>query len=117
MVRYNKTINQKLHKEFCEVCDNTDVETLHHHHIVPRSEIGTSNNPFNISVLCANCHNKVHANIIEIVGVYPSTNRHGRQLIYITNGTPNIEGITEPYFKHKAKQTRLDFDKKTDRTK
>jgi len=109
MVRYNQTINQKLHKEFCEICNCKDKECLHHHHITERTEIDTSNNPFNIAILCANCHNLLHhTDKLEIIGVYPSTNKYGRILIYKKNGVPNVEGITEPYFKHRPKQSSLD---------
>lgn len=111
MVRYNKTTNQKLHKQFCEVegCGVTDPNQLHWHHIKERTEIDTSNNPFNIAILCANCHALVHSGRLKIIGVYPSTGRYGRMLIYILDGKPNIEGITEPLFQHKPKQSKLDY--------
>lgn len=105
---YNNTFNQKLHKEFCEIegCD-APKETLNWHHIVERTEVNTSNNPMNLAVLCANCHHLVHSNVIEIIGVYPSTNKYGRQLIYKLNGKANINGIDQPYFKHKPPQMKL----------
>lgn len=111
MVRYNKTTNQKLHKEFCEIegCDVTDPDQLHWHHIRERTEIDTSNNPFNIAVICANHHELAHSGRLKIIGVYPSTGRYGRMLIYTLDGKPNIEGITEPLFQHKPKQSKLDY--------
>jgi len=110
MVRYNQTTNQKLHKEFCEICGCKDKETIHHHHIVERTEINTCNNPFNIAVICSNCHNKIHlSNKIEIIGVYPSTNKYGRILIFKKDGVPNVPGIDKPYFAHHPKQSSLDY--------
>ena len=106
--RYNKTTNQRLHKDFCEVCGCTDKETLQHHHIAERTEINTSNHPFNIAVICSNCHNKIHhSNRLEIIGVYPSTAKYGRLLVYKIDGVPNIPGIEEPYFKYQNPQTKL----------
>jgi hypothetical protein len=100
---------KRLHKEFCEVCGCKDSETLHHHHIVERKEIDTCNHPMNLAVLCSNCHHKTHHNIIEIIGVYPSTNKFGRKLIYKKNGIPNVPGIEEPYFVFKPKQSSLSY--------
>lgn len=121
MARYNKTVNQKLHKEFCEIegCEITDPDQLHWHHIVEKTEINTSNNPFNIAILCANHHEITHSDRLKIIGIYPSTNRHGRKLVYILDGKPNIEGITEPYFRHQPKHSSLDhlYEKEKEKTK
>lgn len=106
--KYNNTTNQKLHREFCEVCGCTDKEVLHHHHIIEQTEKNTSNDPFNLAVLCANCHNLLHqSDKLEIIGVYPSTAKYGRILIYKLNGKQNIPGINEPYFKPTNPQTKL----------
>lgn len=107
MKRYNQTIHQKLHKDFCEICDCKDKETLHWHHIIDRVKVGTSNEPYNLSVVCSNCHNKIHAGTIEIIGVYPATNRYGRKLIYKLNSVANIADIEEPYFKSKPLQMTI----------
>ncbi len=106
---YNKTTNQKLHKEFCEIegCDITDSDQLHWHHIIERTEVGTSNHPYNIAVICANHHEIAHSGRLKIIGVYPSTNKYGRQLIYELDGEPNVPGITEPYFRYSPPQTKL----------
>ena len=106
--KYNNTTHQKLHKEFCEIegCDAPS-ETLHWHHIIERTEIGTSNDPYNLAVICANCHTLVHDGLIEIIGVYPSTNKHGRKLIYKKDGIANVPGIEEPYYKYKLPQIKL----------
>ena len=103
-------IKQKLHKEFCEIesCNVTDSNLIHHHHIIERTEIGTSNDSYNIAIICSNCHNMLHkTNRLKIIGVYPAANKHGRKLIYKLDGIPNVEGITEPYFKFVPKQTRI----------
>jgi len=107
VARYNQTTNQKLHKEFCEIegCD-APKETLHWHHIVERTEINTSNNPMNLAVICSNCHTLVHAGVIEIIGVYPSTKKYGRILVYKKNGVSNVD-IDKPYFVHRPKSMKL----------
>ncbi len=116
--KYNNTTNQKLHKEFCEIedCDAAP-ETLHHHHIIERTEIGTSNDPYNLAVLCANCHTLTHEGVIEIIGVYPSTSKHGRMLIYKKGGVANVPGIEEPYYKYEPPQMKLYFTDNNDKAK
>ena len=109
MRQYDNTIHQKLHKEFCEIeeCDVTDPNLLHWHHIIERTEMNTSNDPYNIAILCSNCHNLVHnTDRLQIIGVYPSTNRYGRQLVYILDGKPNID-IDKPYFTPKPKSMKI----------
>lgn len=98
MVRYNKTINQKLHKEFCEIegCDVTEPAMLHWHHVIGRKEEGTSNDPFNLAVLCANHHNMFHrTDRLKFIGVFPSTTKYGRKLIYILDGVCNCPELLE----------------------
>lgn len=113
--KYNKTIYQKLHKDFCEIegCD-APKETLHWHHIIERTVVGTSNDPYNLAVLCSNCHNLCHDGIIEIIGVYPSTNKYGRKLIYKKNGVANVKGIEEPYFKPQLPKMKLYLKEKNE---
>jgi hypothetical protein len=105
---------KSLHKEFCEIegCEVIDADQLHHHHIIERTELGTSNNPFNIAVICANHHELAHSGRLKIIGVYPSTAKHGRMLIYELDGIPNVPGITEPYFKNKPKQSKVYLNEK-----
>lgn len=105
--KYNNTTHQKLHKEFCEICKTTETETLHWHHIIERNEVDTSNDPLNLAVLCANCHTKVHSDKIKIIGVYPSTAKYGRTLVFEENGKPNVPGITEPFYRPKRPQSKL----------
>lgn len=105
--RYNNTFNQKLHRDFCEVCGYKEKSTLQHHHIIERTELNTNNDIYNLCVLCSNCHNEVHADRIKLIGVYPSTNPYGRKLIFEKDGVSNFPGITEPYYKPKPRQTKL----------
>ena len=109
MAKYNNTFNQKLHKKFCEIegCNVTDSDLIQWHHIVERTEIGTSNDPYNISIICANCHLLVHTGKLRIIGVFPASNKYGRKLIYELDGIPNVPGIDESYFKFEPKQTRI----------
>lgn len=106
--KYNNTVFQKLHKEFCEIegCEAIQ-EQLHWHHIIERTEIGTSNDPHNLAVICSNHHMSIHEGLIEIIGVYPSTGRYGRKLIYKIDGVPNVPGIDEPYYQYKMPQMKL----------
>ena len=104
-------MKQKLHKEFCEIegCGETDASVFHHHHIVERKEVGTSNHPMNLAVICSNCHNRVHAGKIKIIGVYPSTAKYGRTLIYELDGIVNVPEIAEAYFKYKAPSMKITY--------
>lgn len=108
---------RRLKKERCEIegCDITDPALLHAHHIIERTEIDTSNHPFNLAVLCSNHHNMLHhTDRLEIIGVYPSTAKYGRTLIYKIDGKPNVEGIEKPYFIHKPKKTKITHLEYTD---
>lgn len=94
--------HSKLQKIRCEIegCGVTQKAALHFHHIIERKILGTSNDPFNIGVLCANHHELTHdGNTLKIIGVYPSTGEQGRTLIYELNGVSNVPGVTEAYFK------------------
>lgn len=99
----------KLHKEYCEIegCSVTDPKLLQHHHIVERKEVGTSNHHQNLAVICANCHLKIHSGSLQIIGVFPSTARNGRTLVYILDGKQNIPDINESYFRHQMPQMKI----------
>ena len=73
-----------LQKVFCEICLYNNSAALHIHHIIPRVDLGGSHNLSNLAVLCAICHNLVHAGDITIIGVYTSTK--GRQLMFFKKG-------------------------------
>lgn len=75
-----KHTGQSLEKKACEVCGFDNPAALHIHHIIPRTDPRSSNNLNNLSVLCSNCHNRVHAGDITIIGVYSGT--AGRTLMF-----------------------------------
>ena len=93
---------RKPEKIQCEICGEKNKKILHRHHIVERKDINTSNHPFNLSVLCPNCHGKTHRGEIKIIGVYPSTGVGGRTLVYEINNKINVDGINSAYFTYKA---------------
>lgn len=100
----------KLIKNKCEIesCNVTDAKLLHLHHIIERTEVNTTNNDFNLAILCANCHALTHSGRLKIIGVYPSTQLpNGRTLIYELDGKKNIEGIDKPYVEFKNKSFQL----------
>jgi len=100
----------KLIKNKCEIetCNVTDPNLLELHHIIERTELNTTNHDFNLAILCANCHALTHSGRLKIIGVYPSTQLpNKRTLIYILDGKPNIEGITEPYVEFENKAFKL----------
>ncbi len=100
----------KLVKNKCEIesCSVTDSNLLHLHHIIERTEINTTNNNFNLAILCANCHALTHSGRLKIIGVYPSTQLpNGRTLIYELDGKRNIEGIDKPYVEFKNKSFKI----------
>ena len=100
----------KRPKQECEVCGEKNIKVLHRHHIIERKEIGTSNDDFNLAVICGNCHMRVHAGEIKIIGVFPSTKPPmGRTLVFEVNGIANIPGITEAYFHHKPKAMKVNI--------
>lgn len=84
---------KKLIKAYCELnCGETNKNALHFHHIIPQNQVECTNDPNNIAVICASCHEKVHSNNIIIIGVLPSTKLpNKRTLIYEINGIKNID--------------------------
>ncbi len=101
---------KKIH---CEICKESDVAILQHHHIVERTEINTDNSYWNLAVLCPSCHSRYHLGSLNIIGIYPSTDPvMGRTVIYEEEGT-NKFGITEPYYTPKPKAIKYG---KSDRT-
>lgn len=102
---------KKRPKLQCEIenCPITDEALLHRHHIVERTEVGTSNDDYNLAILCANHHALTHdAKRLKIIGVYPSSRPPmGRTLVYELDGVCNVPGITEAYFHHKPAQMKV----------
>lgn len=103
-------MKSKLIKNKCEIegCEVTDKDALHFHHIIERTQINTTNNPFNLAILCAVHHELTHSGRLKIIGVYPSTcPPNGRTLVYELDGKKNIEGIDTPYVEFKNKSFKI----------
>lgn len=82
----------KLIKNKCEICGEDNKSTLELHHIIERTKEDTSNANWNLALVCSNCHNKIHAKEIKIIGVFPSTHQpNNRILVYEINGVKNID--------------------------
>jgi hypothetical protein len=100
----------KLIKNKCEIetCSVNDPNLLQLHHIIERTEENTTNNLFNLAILCANCHGLTHSGRLVIIGVYPATvPPNNRILVYELDGKRNIEGINIPYIKFKNKSFKI----------
>lgn len=110
--KYNKTTNQKLHKEFCEICGIKGPTGIEHHHIISRTEVNTSNAPQNLAIICGVCHAKTHAGEIEILGVLPSTSKYGRILIYTIGGICNAPGLEDFIIKPKPIAMKVFYGEK-----
>lgn len=92
----------------CEIEGCNEVDNLHLHHIIERTEIDTNNHQFNLSILCPNHHSYVHSGRLKIIGVFPSTQLpNGRTLVYELDGKRNIEGIDKPYVEFKNKSFKI----------
>ena len=112
MARRKKTgiLSVKRPKIACEVCGESNKSVLHSHHIVERGEINSNNNDYNIGIVCSNCHNKIHAGELRIIGVFPGTKPPtGRILIYELNGKKNID-IDDPYYTPTPPSMRLSYE-------
>lgn len=91
---------KKPEKVYCEICGEKTKAALHYHHIIPRTEENCFDDWANVCVICANCHNKVHDEDIEIIGVFPSTKLpYKRTLIFKKDGESNVPGIDNTYYK------------------
>lgn len=105
----------KLIKNKCEIesCNVDIPEALHFHHIIERTQVNTTNNPWNLAILCAVHHEYVHANKLKIIGIYPSSKQpNNRVLVYELDGKKNIEGIDKPYVEFKNKSFKIFVDEK-----
>jgi 5-methylcytosine-specific restriction endonuclease McrA len=104
MVRRKK----RLKPSICEICGEKNTAVLHKHHIVERTDPNTNNDDMNLTIICSNCHNKVHAKQIKIIGLFPSTQLpYKRTLIYEENGVSNVPEITESYYKPKPESMKV----------
>lgn len=100
----------KLIKNKCEIetCGITDPNLLQLHHIIERTETNTTNHPFNLAILCANCHQLNHGGRLKIIGVYPSTKLPNfRTLIYELDGKRNLEDVDCPYVTFENKSYKI----------
>jgi hypothetical protein len=105
-----------LEKKFCEICGESNKKILHNHHIVERTELNCDNSDFNLACICPSCHAKVHAKLIKLIGIFPSTKNNGRLLVYIDErGICNVPGMeeAEPYYSPKPIFMKI-YDKETD---
>ena len=75
-IRIRKLANRSG-KQKCQICG--DQQILCTHHILGR-KIYKPNHKDNLVNCCDNCHRKVHAGRIKIMGWYQATN--GRELLY-----------------------------------
>jgi hypothetical protein len=101
---------KKRPKIECEICGETDERILHRHHIVERTEANTSNDDFNIAIICPTCHSKVHDKSIKIIGVFPGTRPpSGRILVYIKDGVCNVPELEneQPYYTPKPPSMKV----------
>src|SRR5690242_2707746 len=101
---------KKRPKIKCEIeeCTISDPKLLHRHHLIERTEVGTSNDDMNLVILCSNHHLLTHSGKLKIIGVFPGTRPpSGKIVVYELNGKCNIPGINEAYFKYKPPQIKL----------
>lgn len=104
----------KLIKNKCEIigCNIDMPEALHFHHIIERTIVNTTNNIFNLAILCAVHHELVHSGRLKIISVYPSTQLpNKRTLIYELDGKRNIDDINDSYVEFKNKSFKINGGK------
>lgn len=90
MLWYKKRINKKAKKKVegkCFFCPVDNYACLQAHRILPEEKGGIYDD-FNVLVICANCHTRIHANPPQIVidRKYMSTNQRGWTLHFWENG-------------------------------
>jgi hypothetical protein len=108
-----KNYFNSVQKINCEICGEDNKSVLHRHHIVERTDPNCTNEWGNICVICSNCHNRVHANQIKIIGIFPSTKLpYKRTLVFEENGKPNISDLTNPPFTSQAESMKVFYGQK-----
>lgn len=70
----------------CEICEEPNQKVLDLHHIIPRSNPLSTDKQDNLTIICSNCHRRVHAGEIIIEGVYMTST--GPRLITHHQGEP-----------------------------
>ena len=71
-----KLINKKVYKKSegkCRICGEDDYNTLDVHRAMVPGKDGGKYRKSNSICACANCHRKIHAGEIKILGWYNST--------------------------------------------
>lgn len=71
--KYSKKQIRKLADKKCYFCECDEYALLDVHRIVPGSQGGTYKSDYNMLTVCATCHRKIHANLIQILGRHRST--------------------------------------------
>jgi hypothetical protein len=101
-------LKERIGKCEIEDCNITDLNLLHAHHILERTELNSNNNDWNIAIICSNHHNMIHAGKLKIIGIFPSTKPPvGRSLVYIMENKQNLTGDIKPYYSPKAKSIKI----------
>lgn len=71
-----KLINKKIYKKAegkCRICGETDYEILDVHRAIVPGKDGGKYTKGNSICCCSNCHRKIHADKIQILGWHTST--------------------------------------------
>lgn len=103
---------KKSEKFECEICEEKDNHSLHRHHIIEQTDVSTNNDDYNLAILCASCHAKVHAGSIKLLGIVSSTRLpNKRTLLYIKEEKCNISGMEgfKPQFHRVKKSTKINL--------
>lgn len=77
--------------DYCEICNN--YRPLEEYHIKSRSK-GGSENRFNKTNICSNCHKLVHYGLIIIEGYFQST--LGNRLVWRKLNEESVTGFSDP---------------------
>jgi len=77
----------------CEICEK-EFPSCDTHHIVSKSK-GGKNNIFNTTLLCPNCHRRVHISEIILEGKFLTTN-DGYKLIWRKGSDESITQVKDP---------------------
>jgi len=97
----------KLIKNKCEIEGCNTTEFLHLHHIIPQSELNTTNDSFNLCILCQQHHAYVHNGRLKIIGIFPATRPpNNRVVVYELDGKKNID-IDNPLIEFTPKSYKI----------
>ena len=91
-----KSLPKKLEKEIyqqfesrCPFCDESDINTLQVHHIIPHAEI-QDHHAENLLLTCANCHQKIENGIIEPHKVNEAKSKAKAAIVTKPDRTPKV---------------------------